>query len=212
MNYTAAGSRVGPPPLGEAGRLALAMARDWLPRRRFAHSVAAAETAVALCQRYGLDPEAGFLAGVAHDLCKDMAPERQFELARRFDGPLPALAFMDPQLPHGPAAAVFLRDDGLVDDPAVLEAIAYHTFGKPGMGPLALVVYSADKIEPGRGEWIADVASAAVRGDYDGHGGLERLTAAVIERSMDHVIRSGRPVAPDTLILYNALTGKNEAP
>ena len=32
----------------------------------------------------------------------------------------------------------------------VLEAIRAHTTGRPGMGPLALVLYVADKIEPAR--------------------------------------------------------------
>ena len=186
-----------------------ALAERSLDQKRFRHCVGAAETAAAICGRYGYDAAAGYLAGLAHDLCKQMAPGVQLELARSFDGPLPEAVFGNPKLPHGPAAAALLARDGLSDDPAVLEAVAYHTFGRAGMGPVALAVYVADKIEPGRGDWAPAVRLGLVEGLFDGAGGLVRLATATIEAMLDRVVADGRAVSETTFILYNSLSGKS---
>lgn len=186
-----------------------ALAERSLDGKRFRHCVGAAETAAALCGRYGYDAASGYLAGLAHDLCKQMAPAAQVELARRFDGPLPEAVFSNPKLPHGPAAAALLARDGLSNDPAVLEAVAYHTFGRAGMGPVALAVYVADKIEPGRGGWASIVRLGLGEGRFEGSGGLVRLATATIEAMLDHIVAEGRAVADTTFVLYNSLSGKS---
>jgi nicotinate-nucleotide adenylyltransferase len=98
-----------------------------LPLKRLGHSIRVADTAKSLCEKYGLDADAGYLAGLAHDMCKN-----------------------EGALEHGKAAALRLETEFGVHDKAVLEAVECHTTGRPGMGPLAQVVYVADKIEPGR--------------------------------------------------------------
>ena len=55
-----------------------------------------------------------------------------------------------PKLLHGPVAAELARRELGVEDTEVLDAIREHTTGRPGMGPLSLVLYVADKIEPAR--------------------------------------------------------------
>ncbi len=185
------------------------LAERSLDGRRFRHCVGAAETASGICARYGYDAAAGYLAGLAHDLCKQMPPGVQLELARSFDGPLPEAVFGNPKLPHGPAAAALLAREGLSDDPAVLEAVAYHTFGRVGLGPVALAVYVADKIEPGRGDWASAVRLGIAEGLFDGEGGLVRLATATIEAMLDRAVGDGRAVADTTLILYNSLSGKS---
>jgi predicted HD superfamily hydrolase involved in NAD metabolism len=55
-----------------------------------------------------------------------------------------------PQLLHGPVAAALLQEQGLVTDPVALQAIRWHTTGRPGMGLVEQVLWLADYIEPGR--------------------------------------------------------------
>jgi nicotinate-nucleotide adenylyltransferase len=55
-----------------------------------------------------------------------------------------------PSLLHGRAAAVLLRDRFGIHNEDILEAVRYHTTGCEGMGPLAKVIYIADKIEVSR--------------------------------------------------------------
>jgi nicotinate-nucleotide adenylyltransferase len=56
-----------------------------------------------------------------------------------------------PSLLHGRAGAAMLRKHYGIRDQAILEAVMYHTTGSRGMGPLAKVLYVADKIEVSRG-------------------------------------------------------------
>jgi nicotinate-nucleotide adenylyltransferase len=198
------------PDAGPAVARVRALAEQRLDGRRYRHCVGAAETASALCERYGYDADSGYLAGLAHDLCKQSEIHTQIELARSFDGPLPESVFSNPRLPHGPAAAVLLAREGLSTDPAVLEAVAYHTFGKSGMGPVALAVYIADKIEPSRRDWASTIRLGIDEGRFDGDGGLVRLATATIEAMLDRIVaEDGRPVADTTLVLYNSLSGKS---
>jgi len=195
----------------EPGQVGLVrdIARSFLDGKRFQHSVGTAEMAASICHRYHLDEEKGYLAGLAHDLCKRMPVDRQLALARAYDGPLPGLVFETQKFLHGPAAAVFLRIEGITSDEAVLEAVAYHTVGRAGMGPLALAVYIADKIEPGRKDWANEIRDKLEKGKFDGEGGLNRLALATIEDMRDNMVASGRAVAATTLVLYNSLTGKS---
>ena len=55
-----------------------------------------------------------------------------------------------PVLLHGPLAAEQLRRDCGVDDPDVLEAVRWHSIACAGMGEVGLVVFLADKLEPGK--------------------------------------------------------------
>ncbi|MBN2873629.1 MAG: bis(5'-nucleosyl)-tetraphosphatase (symmetrical) YqeK [Spirochaetales bacterium] len=200
---------------GPVVKAVLKLAESMLEPKRLLHCIGAAETAAEICSRYSLDQGAGYLAGLAHDLCKRMPQAEQLALARAFDGPLPDIVFENPKLSHGPAAAVLLAGKHLVDDPEILEAIAYHTVGKTGMGPIALAVYVADKIEPSRRDWAASVRDGLVIGTYDARDGesnldgLRRLAAATVETLLDDITRSGRTVAATTFVLYNDLTGKS---
>ncbi|NIU78085.1 MAG: HD domain-containing protein, partial [Gammaproteobacteria bacterium] len=58
-----------------------------------------------------------------HDALRDAEPES-----------LTGAAEYPPKVRHGPAAAVRLRGEG-VEDEELLEAIAAHTLGRPGLGP-----------------------------------------------------------------------------
>jgi predicted HD superfamily hydrolase involved in NAD metabolism len=59
-------------------------------------------------------------------------------------------ARQSPKLLHAPVAAELARRELGVEDEEVLGAIRAHTVGEPEMGPLALALYVADKIEPAR--------------------------------------------------------------
>ncbi|MDR2898040.1 MAG: bis(5'-nucleosyl)-tetraphosphatase (symmetrical) YqeK [Spirochaetaceae bacterium] len=125
-------------------------AKGVLPSSRYEHSLRTAETAVQLCKRFGLDPARGNLAGIGHDICKASPTRMLFALSEQDGEPITRLEKEKPSLLHGRAAAVMLRKDFGIDDEDVLDAIKDHTFGRPGMGVLAKILYAADKIEPGR--------------------------------------------------------------
>lgn len=166
---------------------------------RYEHSVRVSETAESLCARYGLDRQRGRLAGLAHDMCKDFGHELLLSLAARDGDEITDMEKTTPSLLHGRAAAVKLRRDFGVEDDGVLEAVAVHTFGRPGMCDLAKVIFVADKIEPGRPYVTPEYTARTESLSLDG------LVCFVVEQNLEHLRQKGRSVAPATIRLWETL-------
>lgn len=181
-----------------------------LSEKRAAHSRRVADKSAELCAVYGLDPAHGRLAGLAHDICRGIPLAGQRLLAGSLrqgeNGEfLTAQLLEDPELAdavvHGPAAAQLLREEYGIQDAGILEAVALHSLGDPGMGSLAAVVFIADKTEPGRGRQanLPDPASIPLRS----------LLSACIASSILWLETGGAAVARRTLRLYNSLKTEN---
>jgi nicotinate-nucleotide adenylyltransferase len=164
-------------------------ARESLSLERFLHSRNTALMAWDLCRRlsarrpaYKLDPEQAYLAGIAHDLGKQLNDKELLKLAKK-DGAasrrISRLEKEKPSLLHGRASAVLLRERFNVHNEAVLEAAALHTLGGKDMGPLAKVVYIADKMEVSR-EKIDPAVRKLVYTEDD----LDRIFVTVLEQTV----------------------------
>ena len=125
-------------------------ARKELNAERFIHSRNTALLAWDLCKRFNVDPSLGYLAGVAHDLGKQLKDHALLSLAETDGRGISKLEMKKPALLHGRAAAVLLRQRFDIHDDDVIEAVALHTEGGEGMCPLAKIIYIADKLEVSR--------------------------------------------------------------
>jgi predicted HD superfamily hydrolase involved in NAD metabolism len=160
--------------------------------KRFEHILRVAELARDIAAANGLDPYRAELAGVLHDLARDLTGEELLELA-------PAESPMDAENPlalHGRAARALLEDWGF-DDQIVLEAVEDHVTGPRGGNPIALAVYIADVSEPGRGV-NHDIREMAFQD-------LERAYMASLCCKVHYLERCGKPVHPRTRAAYDAL-------
>ena len=174
-------------------------AKAVLTKERYEHSVRVAETASRLCKKYGLDASRGYLAGIAHDMCKDMSDEKIAALAREDGKAITELEVQKPSLLHGRAAALMLRRDFGVTDKDILQAVAVHTFGEAGMCSLSKVVYAADKIEPGRPQ----VTKAYT--DFLDRLSLDELVEKVLVDGIAYLKKKGYAVAPESEKLLRSL-------
>ncbi len=102
-------------------------ARSHEKTSRFAHTQGVVKMAKELALRWGEDTEKAEIAAWFHDV-------------RRPAG----------NLEHGPAAAQLLQKLFGVEDEDILNAIRYHTTGRPGMSRLEMVLKTADQLEEGR--------------------------------------------------------------
>ena len=129
--------------------LAEAFARSRLSDSRYEHTLRVADTAEDLARAHDLDADRARLAALMHDSARELGPDEFLKLAETWNLQVGESEQQSPKLLHGPVAAEMARELG-IDDEEVLEALRAHTMGRPGMGPLALVLYVADKIEPAR--------------------------------------------------------------
>ncbi|MDP9456520.1 MAG: phosphohydrolase [Actinobacteria bacterium] len=145
-------------------RTATGYARERLSDKRYDHTIRVAETAERLAGLHGLDPAKARLAGLLHDLARETDGDTLLRTATENGVSIGDPEREKPMLLHGPVAAEVAESEFGVRDEAVLEAVRVHTTGAPGMGPLSLAVFVADKIEPGReGEWVEQLRELAER-------------------------------------------------
>jgi predicted HD superfamily hydrolase involved in NAD metabolism len=167
---------------------------------RAEHSLRTAELAAEICGRGGIDPERGRAAGIAHDMCKELPVAEQRALAASYPAAAATSSVMIEKALHGPAAAALLARDYGVRDEGLLEAVAFHTIGRAGMGALAIAVYCADKLEGGRKGVGEAFRAECLRLP------LKEMLAAVVRRNVEWIESRGKAVAPETLTLYNSLS------
>ena len=117
---------------------------------RFVHTLGVQYTSACLAMRYGADLEKAQIAGVLHDCAKHMKPEKLLEKCRKHDLLVTHSEIARPFLLHGRVGAYIARKKYGVDDPDILNAIEWHTTGRPEMSLLEKIVFTADYIEPNR--------------------------------------------------------------
>ena len=188
--------------------------RESLGFERFLHSRNTALLAADMCRRLGplyaakhgkeeaasLNPELGYLAGMAHDLAKELGAAELMRLAESDGKKITRLEKEKPSLLHGRASAVLLREKFHVYNEDVLEAAALHTGGGVNMGPLAKVVYVADKMEVSRDNIDPKTRSLTFFDDD-----LDRIFLAVLKRNISRIRAKNQELSEDTLKLLDKM-------
>jgi len=179
-----------------------AEARETLSIGRFLHSRNTALLAHDLCRRFGLNPLAGYLAGIAHDLGKELDNKQQIKLANLDGMKITSLEREKPNLLHGRVAAVLLRERFNIHNKEVLEAVAVHTSGKRNMGLLAKIIYIADKAESSRN---IDSELRRMCNEDD----LDSIFYAVLKRTVSKLQARDLKVSAETLHFLDKLKEKS---
>lgn len=166
---------------------------------RYEHSVRVSKMCVTLCKKFDYDTDSGMLAGIAHDMCKNMNDRLLISIALRDGNPISEIERLKPPLLHGRAAAVKLREDYKVQNVDVLEAVANHTFGRKGLCTLGKILYVADKIEPGRENVNDKYLEKMFALD------LDSMVVSVIEDSLKYLKKKDKTISPITIEFYESL-------
>ena len=129
------------------------------------------------------------LAALLHDCGKYLSPEDYPECEIPDGTPEPVI--------HQYLGAYIAEKDLGVEDEEIIDAIRYHTTGRPDMTLLGKIIFTADMIERGR--------------TYDGVERLRQITKenfengfkAALRRSLEFVTESGRPICGLTKEAYD---------
>lgn len=128
----------------------LAARLDALPAGLRAHVERVRAIARGLAVRHALDPTTTDLAAAAHDVARHLPGRRLIEEAERLGVGVSGVERAAPILLHGPVGAAWLRLDGDVRDPEVIEAVRWHTTGSHGLAPAGQITLIADKLDPAK--------------------------------------------------------------
>lgn len=121
-----------------------------LKKERFQHTLGVMYTAGALAMRYSENLEEALTAGLLHDCGKYCSSKEQIKLCQKHHIKLTSVELEAPALIHAKLGAYLAEKKYGVDNPRVLDAIRYHTTGRPHMSMMDKIIYLADYIEPGR--------------------------------------------------------------
>lgn len=153
-----------------------------LSSQRMAHTAGCEQEAVQLARRWGENPESAAVAGILHDITKNLGYDEQLILCEKYGIILDIAEKENPKLLHAITGAAKARELFGVPD-AVYEAIRWHTTGKPDMTTLEKIIYLADYIEPTRDfEGLEKLRSLA-------YEDLDRAMALGLEMSLEEIRR-----------------------
>ena len=103
-----------------------------------------------LAEKYGEDPDKAYIAGLLHDICKELPPDEQLELVEKSSFTVCREELETRSLWHGIAGAYFVKTKFGIEDIDILNAIRFHTVGRAGMSRLEEIVYLGDLISADR--------------------------------------------------------------
>ena len=174
----------------------IAEVKKRLSAKRFFHSKAVAETAEKLAKYWAVNPEKAYLAGLLHDIGKELSLEEMIQI-------IPQGAILNSEeksvdLLHSLASTIIAQRDFKISDEEILQAIKCHTVGGKEIGPLAQILYLADYIAPGRKQpGVEEVRKIA---NID----LEQALLMVYNQTLTYLNETGKWIHPSTVL------GKNE--
>ena len=120
-----------------------AIIRSMMGDYRYTHSVNVAAEADELARLYGEDEHKAYVAGILHDITKEIPKEEQLQIIREGGIILDGVQQNAPKLWHSISGSVYVLRLG-IEDEDIINAIRYHTTGRAGMSRLEKIIFIAD--------------------------------------------------------------------
>ena len=118
--------------------------------KRYEHTLGVEYTACALAMCHDVNIDKAQLAGLLHDCAKCLSDEKKKALCLKNHIDITDIEHKNPYLLHAKAGFCIARNKFHIKDRDVLNAILFHTTGRPQMSDLEKIIYIADYIEPSR--------------------------------------------------------------
>ncbi|WP_026676374.1 bis(5'-nucleosyl)-tetraphosphatase (symmetrical) YqeK [Fictibacillus gelatini] len=175
---------------------ALELVKRQLTDHRYEHTLGVVDTAVKLAEHYNADKKKAEIAAIFHDYAKFRPKEEMRQIVRDKQMPLDLLEF-GTELLHAPVGAYLVEQEAGIYDQEILNAIRYHTTGRPGMNLLEKIIFIADYIEPGRRfPGVEEVRQLAFEN-------LDKACTQALKNTMQFLMRQNQLIYPLTVDTYN---------
>ena len=172
--------------------------KDYLPEKRWTHSLNAARAAVKLSELVGCDSQKAEIAGILHDTAKYVKLADVGSYCEKYNIQLDEMEKKSTALSHSVLGYYIAKYEFGIEDEDILSAIRYHTTAKPGMNILEKIIYVADVIEVGRDyPGVDDLREVAYSGD------LDRAVLMALDNAIMSVIRKKAPLHLRTIEARN---------
>lgn len=165
--------------------------KNALPTKRKVHTAGVILTALKYAKKLGVDKEKAELSALLHDVAKYENPNDFTYLEE--------IKNLPEDIIHQYLGYYIAKERLMVKDVDVLNAIKYHTTGRPSMSDLEIILYLADLLEPSRKFSGVEQLRKAVDNDF------KKGFIICLEEIVEFLKLSGKDVYPltsDTLNFY----------
>ncbi|MBR2705080.1 MAG: bis(5'-nucleosyl)-tetraphosphatase (symmetrical) YqeK [Clostridia bacterium] len=174
--------------------------KHMLSEKRFNHCEGVVRRAIEYAEIYDVDTETVKLAAIAHDIAKELTPEQEEEVIAKYNVELDDFEKENHNLFHAKLGAEICRNKyGFTDD--MVNAVKYHTTGRPEMSTLEKVIYLADATDENR-KYEQDYYINVIKENID--KGMVEVSKWVI----NHLLEKERPIHMDSINCYNYYLNK----
>lgn len=177
--------------------------RKELDDARFQHTLGVMYTAASMAMCHGADLEQALLAGLLHDCAKCIPSEDKIKMCQKQDIPVTEVEYANPGLLHAKLGAYLAEQKYHVTDSVILDAIRYHTTGRPAMTQMDKIIYIADYMEPGRKE-LPNMNDVRYLAFHD----LDACLYRILHDSLEYLKSGNKPLDPlteETFQYYQSL-------
>lgn len=170
--------------------------------KRKVHTEGVRKTAIELAQKYGADVEKAEIAALFHDMYRGIGEDvlnyyvKHLALDQKY--------LNNSNLAHSKIAAIVMKRDYGIEDEDIINAVSYHTTGRPGMSLLEKVIYIADAIEPNRNYPGVDGLREAAQRDLDEACLLSLTRTIEFVRSQGNYLDEETILARDYFLKFTA--------
>ncbi len=181
-----------------------------LTKERYQHTLGVAHTAVAMAMRYNPDTSnAEFMkraetAGLLHDCAKCMDNDKKIKICEKNNIPCSDFEISHPYLLHGKVGAYIAKNKFDILDEDILQAITWHTTGRPEMSLLEKIIFIADYIEPSRNP-IPELDVIRQLAFVD----IDKAMEKILSNTLKFLEKKGNPMDKMTQITYDSYVSVN---
>ena len=166
---------------------------------RFIHTLGVRDESKKLAEKYGDEKlvEKAEIAGLLHDCAKNYPNDLKKSLCKEFHIKIDDVMKQVPDLMHPFLGAEVANREYEVEDVDILNAIRFHTTGRPNMSVLEKIVFIADYIEPNRKpfEGLEEARKLAYQD-------LDKAMEFILHQTITYVKHKGKGMHPLTLEAY----------
>lgn len=175
--------------------------------KRFEHTLRVEKCAVSLAKIHGANVYDVALAALLHDNAKNYPNDKKLKLCNKHNVALSKAEEANIDLVHAKLGGVLARKKYKIKNQDIINAIMYHTTGRPHMSKTEKIIYIADFIEPGRKEFPGLLKARDMA--YDD---LDTALVKILMLTINHIIDRGQiidSITEETYEFYYKLYCKN---
>ena len=167
--------------------------KKYLDKDRLWHTLGVMQMSASLAIRYDYPMERAQLAGLLHDCAKCIPADEKIRMCKEHEIPVTDIEYANPGLLHAKLGAYLAEEKYGILDPVILDAIRYHTTGRPEMTLMDKIIYISDCMEPGRKE-LPNMNDVRYLAFHD----IDACLYRILKDSLEYLNSTGKPLDPMT--------------